>query len=313
MNTTRRKLDAKYIADAINAFDMRGIKSCPRLSLKLHSTFAIGGCCALAVFPENAEELVFALEQAQKYEMEYEVIGRASNILFSDDGYEGMIIFTSQMRQIFSKGKNCILADAGANLTSLSVKAAGWGLSGLEFACGIPGSCAGAVYMNAGAYGGEISEILEYSEYYDTVNKRFGILHNTEHNFSYRYSIYQDRKEMIITGACFKLACAPVDDIRATMDEYTRKRRSSQPHEYPNAGSIFKRPKGGFAAKMIDECGLKGLTVGGAQVSEKHAGFIVNKGNASSDDVLRLIEIVKERVYKSFGTELECEIRIIKQ
>ena len=313
MNTTQKKLDTKYITEAINAFDVRGIKSCVDLSLKDHSTFAIGGNCALAVFPTNADELAFALDLSQKYGIDHEVIGKASNVLFSDDGYDGMMIFTSQMKQIIIKSETCIAVGAGANLTSLSVKAANLGLSGLEFACGIPGSCAGAVYMNAGAYGGEVSDVLEYSEYYDTNQKRFGVLYNADHKFSYRHSIYQDRKDMIITGACFKLAPAPMDNIKATMDEYTQKRRASQPHEYPNAGSIFKRPEGGFAAKMIDECGLKGLAVGGAQVSEKHAGFIVNRGNATADDVLKLIEIIKERVYKSFGTELECEIRVIKQ
>ena len=167
--------------------------------------------------------------------------------------------------------------------------------------------------MNAGAFGGEIANVLEYSEYYDVENGKVGRLLPDEHRFSYRHSVYQDNRNLIIIGAGFKLAKSSEDEIRALMDEYTQKRKASQPHEYPNAGSVFKRPAGGFAAKMIDECGLKGLSVGGACVSKKHAGFIVNLGGATSSDVLALIDIIKENVLERFGVELECEIRIIKQ
>ena len=313
MNTIKGIPRKDMMTDIVSAFELRGVKACVDLPLDQYSTFAIGGKCALAVFPKNADELAFSLELADGCGMDSEVVGKGSNILFSDDGYDGMLVFTSQMRQIIHKGDGVICADAGANLTSASVKAAGWGLTGLEFACGIPGSCGGAVYMNAGAYGGEIADVLEYSEYYDTVHKKIRVLHRSEHDFSYRHSIYQRRKDLIITGVGFKLVRAPESNIRSLMDEYTKKRRASQPHEYPNAGSIFKRPESGYAAKMIDDCGLKGLSVGGAQVSEKHAGFIVNRGGATAKDVLALIEIIKEQVYKRFGVTLECEIKIIKQ
>ena len=311
MNMINEQLDKKRLTEMTELLDLRGVKCRVNISLKEYSTFAIGGKCALATFPKNVDELIFSLELAQRYESEFEVIGNGSNILFLDDGYSGMLIFTSQMKQISHNDAQRIVADAGANLTSVSVTAARRGLSGLEFACGIPGSCAGAVYMNAGAYGGEISNVLEYSEYYDICEKKLVIINAAEHKFAYRYSEYQNKKERVITRVGLKLSEGNADSIRATMDEYTKKRRASQPHEYPNAGSVFKRPEGGYAAKMIDECGLKGLTVGGAQVSEKHAGFIVNKGNASAKDVLCLIDIIKERVFRQFGVELECEIRII--
>ena len=166
--------------------------------------------------------------------------------------------------------------------------------------------------MNAGAYGGEISDVLEYSEYYDAEKGTFIKLSNAEHQFSYRKSIYSGNPGMIITEVGFKLMRDNIIDIKARMNENTLKRKMTQPFEYHNAGSTFKRPIGGFAAKMIDECGLKGLSVGDAQVSEKHAGFIVNKGNASSSDVLELISQIKAKVLDRFGVELECEIRIIE-
>ena len=311
MNIHPKERENKWIFKTINDLESHGIKSCTNLMLKEVSSFSIGGPCDLAVFPNNSTELIRSVEIALENNIDFETIGKASNILFSDAGYRGMLIFTSHMRQITHNGSGKIFAEAGANLTSISVRAAGWGLSGLEFACGIPGSCAGAVYMNAGAYGGEISDVLEYSEYYDVNQKRINIICGTDHDFSYRHSIYQNRKDLIITGAGFKLTSASMEIIRSAMEEYTQRRKSSQPHEYPNAGSIFKRPKDGFAAKMIDECGLKGLSVGGAQVSEKHAGFIVNRGNATASDVLTLIDVIKEKVFAEYGVELECEIRIM--
>ena len=281
------------------------------VSLKKYSTFRIGGPCDLAVFPKNKKELSRTIDMLRNDNVRFNVIGCGSNVLFDDGGYRGCLIFMLQMRQMRAKG-NCICACAGANLTAVSVKAARMGLSGLEFACGIPGSCGGAVCMNAGAYGGEISDVLEYSEYYDVDKKEFFILKNSEHGFSYRNSIYIAQKNMIVTEVGFRLVPDCPETIRSRMDENTLKRKMSQPHEYPNAGSIFKRPVVGFAAKMIDECGLKGIAVGDAQISEKHAGFIVNKGNATSSDVKALISIIKEKVFERFDVELECEIHLVK-
>ena len=311
MSMTQNNQETGWVQLITNELDSQGIKSRRDLPLKEVSTFAIGGPCALSVFPQNANELIFAADLAAKYSIKFEVVGKASNILFSDDGYRGMIIFTSQMKQISRKFTTDVFVEAGVNLTTASLRASVWGLSGLEFACGIPGSCAGAVYMNAGAYGGEISDILEYSEYYSITQNKILTVSKDEHKFSYRHSIYQDNKDMIIIGAGLRLSEGSIDEIRSKMNEYTQKRRTSQPHEYPNAGSIFKRPPEGYAAKMIDDCGLKGLTIGGAQISEKHAGFIVNRNNATARDVLTLINVIKERVLAQFGIELECEIRII--
>lgn len=303
--------DKKILAVAAELSSL-AIKVMYDVPLKKMSTFKIGGTCDLAVFPKNKEELITTINIASFYNIKYDVIGRGSNVLFGDNGYKGMLIFTSHMRHIDFKSDGLLIVGPGANITTVSMKAAMIGLADLEFACGIPGSCGGAVYMNAGAYGGEISDILEYSEYYDVVNRKIVRLENNEHNFSYRHSIYSDNKDMIITEVGFRLRKDKISDIEARMNENTIKRRMSQPHEYPNAGSIFKRPNGGFAAKMIDECGLKGLSCGDAQVSEKHAGFIVNKGNATASDVLLLIDKIKQAVYDHFGVELECEIRIIK-
>ena len=312
MNTLQKRPLSIIMSGLIAELEALNIKKECCVSLKRYSTFSIGGTGDVAVFPQSRNELASAVGLAKKYNIPYEVIGRGSNVLFPDDGYRGMIIFTSCMRQIHISDDGIIYADAGENITSLSMKAANAGLSGLEFACGIPGSCGGAVYMNAGAYGGEISDVLAYSEYYDTTEKTFKHLSASEHDFSYRHSIYADTPGMIITGAAFKLERENVSLIKERMNEYNKKRQSSQPHEYPNAGSIFKRPTNGYAAKMIDDCGLKGLTVGGAQVSEKHAGFIVNKGGATAENVLELISEIKDRVRASFGVELECEIKIIK-
>lgn len=281
------------------------------ISLKCYSTFRIGGLCDLAVFPKSKNELSFAIGLLKLSNIKFDVIGCGSNVLFCDEGYRGALVFMSQMRHIQSRG-SAIHAAAGTNLTAVSIKAARMGLSGLEFACGIPGSCGGAVCMNAGAYGGEISDVLEYSEYYDVDKNEFFVLNNAEHKFSYRNSIYIAHKNMIVTEVGFRLVPDNAAVIKERMDENATKRKMSQPHEYPNAGSIFKRPTSGFAAKMIDECGLKGLSVGDAQISEKHAGFIVNKGAATSSDVNNLISIIRERVSARFGVDLECEIHFIK-
>ena len=310
MNTTEKPITDIPVEELVDNFTSIGIETRTDILLSEFSSFRIGGPLAIALFPRSKNEFIKALDFSAESNVKCEVIGKGSNILFPDDGYNGIMIFTSRMKQINADG-NRIVAEAGANITSVCLRAAKESLSGLEFACGIPGSCGGAVFMNAGAYGGEIADVLEYSEYYDIYSKKLCRIDRGAHSFDYRKSIYSDQKNMIITEVGFKLESGNEELIRAKMDENTLKRRNTQPHEYPNAGSIFKRPQGMFAAKMIDECGLKGLRVGDAQVSEKHAGFIVNRGRATANEVMTLIEAIKERVYEKFGVMLECEIRII--
>lgn len=311
MKSTQKKLSKQDVPELVNTFNLQCIKTSQSLQLSKRSTFNIGGQCLLAVFPKSKKELISALNTVEEQSIKFDVIGNGSNILFPDGGYDGVMIFTSQMKQFCINPDGRISAASGSNLTVISKESAKRGLAGLEFACGIPGSCGGAVYMNAGAYGGEIADIIEYSEYYDINKKRLITLTKNEHCFSYRHSVYSDNSNRIITEVGFKLSPGISSAIKAKMDENMAKRRLSQPHEFPNAGSIFKRPEGFFAAKLIDDCGLKGLSIGGAQVSEKHAGFIVNKGGATAADVLALISEIKRRVLDRFGVELECEIKII--
>lgn len=296
---------------AYNELLLNNISAERGVCLANHSTFKIGGECDLAVFPTNKEELVLSLDILKKHNVKHRVIGRGSNILFADEGFDGALVFTSRMCAVSVNDKT-VYAESGATMKAVALAAAKAGLSGLEFAHGIPGSIGGGVYMNAGAYGGELSNALVYSEYYDTENNVFGRFEYDDHAFRYRHSVYSDRPELIVVGACFALESGDPEAIKGQIDEYMRKRKSTQPLEYPNAGSAFKRPVGDFAARLIDVSGLKGHSVGGAQVSEKHAGFIVNKGGATAADVLLLMENIKEVVYKKHGILLESEIEYVK-
>ena len=273
------------------------------------STFRIGGECAVGIFPGNKEEMIASVRAAVDHGVRYTVLGRGSNVLFPDSRYDGALIFTSRMAQIRPESET-IYAEAGVGLGALTGCAAENGLSGLEFAYGIPGSLGGAVFMNAGAYGGEMKDVTLYSDYYDPAADRVGRFSGDEQEFSYRKSVYCRRDDLVILGAAISLKRGNESDIRALMSENARKRREKQPSE-PSAGSTFKRPENRFAAQMIDECGLKGYTLGGAAVSEKHAGFIVNKGGATSKDVKELMEYVADRVFERFGIRLEKEIRFI--
>ena len=274
-----------------------------------YSTFKIGGISAFALFPISADELCMAINSARECGVKYEVIGNASNILFAFDRYEGALIFTSKIAECKIDGDR-IYAGAGVTLPHLSAVAKKAGLSGLEFACGIPGRIGGSVYMNAGAHGGAISDVLEYSDAFDA--KRCERLCIVDHKFDYRNSIYMQNKDLICLGASFKLTKSSENEIEEKMRQNTEKRKASQPLEYPSAGSYFKRPEGDFAGRLIEVCGLKGVRVGDAEVSEKHAGFIINRGNATYLDVLELEEKIKERVMSAYGVMLCREVRLIE-
>ena len=297
---------------AYNEFTLNKIEAEKNVSLANHSTFKIGGDCALAVLPKDRQELVRTIEVLHDHGIKHRVVGRGSNILFSDQGYSGAVVFVNKMCDVGRLNDGSVYADAGATLKSVANFALKGSLSGLEFAHGIPGSVGGAVYMNAGAYGGDIAGVLKYSNYYNVQTGECGRMEHSGHAFSYRHSIYAENKNLIILGACFELLPGERDEIKRVMEENALKRREKQPLEYPNAGSTFKRPLNGIAAQMIDECGLKGLSVGGAQVSQKHAGFIVNKGGATAKDVLLLVDEVKRRVLEKYGVELELEIEYVE-
>ena len=276
--------------------------------LSAHSTMRVGGPAALAAFPTGSAELSALIQRAKEASVRYIIVGNASNILFSDDGFDGLAIFTTAMRSVVWNGTR-VTAECGASLTGLAAAATKRGLSGLEFAFGIPGTVGGAVYMNAGAYGSQVSAVLTSSEYLqgDTVLSRSA----EEHRFGYRTSIYRSTDDIILSAE-FTLTPGDPEEIAAKAAKNMESRRSKQPLEFPNAGSVFKRPEGAFPGALIEEAGLKGLRIGGAEISEKHANFIVNRGNATASDILRLAETVQKEVYKRSGILLETEIIYIQ-
>ncbi len=277
--------------------------------LSEHSSFKVGGPADYAVFPKSESALCAVVDYCKCEKIKYTVIGNGTNVLFSDEGYRGVVIFTTHLKKI-RKNRNTIFAECGVSMTALANYAQKNGLTGLEFAYGIPGSVGGAVFMNAGAYDGEIKNVLQKSSYFDTsLSKRFD-LYNAGHKFAYRSSIYETNDNVILS-ATFELKPGDPLEIKAKMDGFMKARKEKQPLEYPSAGSTFKRCEGHYTAKMIDEAGLKGFSVGGACVSEKHAGFVINKGNATSKDIKELVAIIKEKIYEIHGINIEEEIRYI--
>ena len=278
--------------------------------LSKHSSFQIGGRADLAVFPTSRAQLIDALSILRESGLPTTVIGRGSNVVFSDEGYRGAIVFTYGCRGL-SVTDRTVDAECGVTLSAVAHAARGAELTGAEFAYGIPGTVGGAVFMNAGAYQGCMADICVRSEYFDMESGGVHVLLGDEQEFGTRESVYQRYPTRIILGARLCLSHGSGALIHAKMQELLEKRRSSQPLELPNAGSIFKRPVGYYAGKLIEDCGLKGRRIGGAEVSEKHAGFIVNRGGATAEDVKRLVELVRETVLRETGVELECEVRFL--
>ena len=258
--------------------------------------------------PENREELTEIIKLCRKENFPFFILGNGSNLLFTDDFHKGAFISTLKLTEI-SEENGVVTADAGVRLSSLCSFAASLSLSGLEELSGIPGTVGGAVYMNAGAYGGEIKDTLIKTVYLDE-NFNIREISNEEHGFDYRKSVFQQNSGIILS-ASFKLKQGNKAEIKEKTAELLKRRNEKQPLEYPSAGSTFKRPQGYFAGKLIEDSGLKGYTVGGAQVSEKHCGFIINKNNATSSDILSLIKYVQKTVYEKFEIELETEVKII--
>lgn len=284
--------------------------------LDRHSTFRIGGNADIAVFPKNEREIAITLDACTSQCVKYTVIGNASNVLFSDEGFRGAVIFTKRLVGVEieeTEDGACFTAFAGTPLAHIANLAAEREYEGLEFLHGIPATLGGAVFMNAGAFGSEISELLKSVRVYDTKNKMFIDLSPDKLDFSYRYSLFMKDSNIVCVSAKLFARSGIQKDIKTKMEEYKQKRLSSQPYTAASAGSYFKRPEGYFAAKLIDDCGLKGLRVGNAEVSQKHAGFIVNLGGATAKDVRALAAKVAEAVYEKYGVSLESEVRYIEE
>ena len=275
------------------------------------STFHIGGICPLAVFPSTEKQLVDTLSLLDSKDISFRVIGRASNTLFFDGTLDSVIVFTAGVCEV-SVEQGTVTAGAGVGLVALSRQVCDAGLSGLEFACGIPASIGGAVFMNAGAHGGSMADVLTQSRAYDRKSGRVLTLLRESHEFGYRSSIYMKDPSLVCLGATISLTAADRERIRQDMSRFTEARRKSQPTEKYSAGSYFKRPVGDFAGRLIEACGLKGVCVGDAQVSTKHAGFIINRGSATFDDVMRLEERVIQEVLLQTGVLLEREVEIVR-
>jgi UDP-N-acetylmuramate dehydrogenase len=268
-----------------------------------------GGKAKFIYLPSSINELKSAVSELRETNERFMLLGNGSNTLFSDEGYDGAVIITSKINNITVQGQR-LTAACGASLNSVAQCAADHSLSGLEFVFGIPGTVGGGVYMNAGAYCGELSDCFVQALCLAPDSKE-KLLTSKDMSFGYRKSVLSDN-EYILLNASFDLKNGNSGDIKANMDNYMRLRREKQPLEYPSCGSTFKRPDGCYAGVLIEQCGLKGYSIGGAAVSEKHAGFVINKSNASADDIIKLIEYVSERVFEKTGIRLEPEVRIIR-
>ncbi len=278
--------------------------------LARYTSFRIGGPAKRMAFPKDGSQMVLLIAFARSCGARPLVIGNGTNLLFPDAGVDRLVVNTREYAEVSIDAQGRVVAESGASLARTAVFAQQRGLTGLEFAHGIPGSVGGAVCMNAGAYGGEMRQVVESASvlFPDEGLKR---LRGEELSFSYRHSLLADRPDAVVLSAVFALSAGEPEEIRSKMDELMTRRKASQPLEYPSAGSTFKRPEGYFAAALIDECGLKGLTVGGAQVSEKHAGFVINRGGATCADVTALMAEIQRRVWKEKGVRLEPEVKVI--
>ena len=273
-----------------------------------HIYFRVGGPADILVTPVNEEQVVNTLKLCREYNVPYFILGNGSNILVKDGGISGVVIKFNKLNKITTEG-NCVTAQSGALLKDVSKAALENNLRGFEFACGIPGSIGGAVFMNAGAYDGEMAHVIKSARVIDE-NCNIKNLTKEELELGYRSSIVM-KKGYVVIEATVELESGEYASIKDKIDDLTNRRESKQPLEYPSAGSTFKRPEGYFAGKLIQDSGLKGFSIGGAAVSEKHSGFVINKGGATAKDVLDVIAHVQKTVKENFDVELHTEVRII--
>lgn len=273
--------------------------------MRAHTTFKIGGEADIFIIPASPAALIYAVKKCNELEIPYFILGNGSNLLVSDGGIEGAVIRLSGINSIISDGEK-ITCGAGAMLSSVCLKALSLSLTGLEFAYGIPGTAGGALYMNAGAYGGQTADVIESAECL-TASGEIKTLKKEDMRLGYRSSVFK-KGGLIIISLTLALKKGDKTEIKAEMDDLLNRRKQKQPLEYPSAGSTFKRPEGYFAGALIEKNGLKGLTVGGAQVSEKHAGFVINRGGATAADVKALIGKIQKKVFENDGVMLEPEV-----
>ena len=279
------------------------------LLLKDHSTMRVGGIAKRACFPDTVEDLCKAVWECSMENEKFIIVGNCSNIVFPDDGYNGTVIFTYKLKGITVEGTR-LTALCGEKLTAVAKAAADASLAGLEFAYGIPGTVGGGVFMNAGAYGGEIKDCLSSVRVLD-LNGEISMLPAESLELGYRHSILME-KDLFVLDATFDLVRGDREQIKSKNEENMHKRSDKQPLDMPSCGSAFKRPEGHYAGALIEQCGLKGFSIGGAQVSEKHAGFIVNTGDATAADIENLIKHIQNTVFENTGVTLTPEIRILK-
>lgn len=280
------------------------------VSMAQYTSFKAGGAADMMVLPQDVEELKIALDVLNLDGTPYMVMGNGSNILVRDGGFKGVIIKMGDAFDYVIRNEERLLCGAGTLLSVIAKEAAAASLAGFEFASGIPGSIGGAVFMNAGAYDGEMSQILDKVRVVSRDGSKDFYLTAEELDMGYRHTLLHETGD-VVTEVVLKLEEGNESLIRARIVELTKKRNAKQPVSFPSAGSFFKRPTGYFAGKLIQDAGLKGLTVGGAQVSELHSGFIINRGDATATDILQLMEIVQAKVFDDFGVKLEPEVRIV--
>lgn len=293
-----------------NLAEILGCEARQNEPMSKHTSFKIGGNADAYIKVNNLSKLSTILKECKDSDVDYMILGNGSNVLVSDEGIRGVVIrLDGDFRKITLVDDTTIFCGAGATLAYLCKFALNCGLTGLEFAWGIPGTVGGAVFMNAGAYDGEMKNVV-HSVSHISPSGEIGRIEKENLNFGYRTSVYRNNN-MIITGITLKLKKGNSDEIRARMDDFMSRRSSKQPLEYPSAGSVFKRPEGNFAGALIEQCGLKGKSCGGAQVSEKHAGFIINKSNATAKNVRDLISEIQTTVSDKTGYNLECELIIL--
>lgn len=286
----------------------------PQLNIKFHHPLSdysytkTGGNADAIVFPKNRQEVIDVMQWINQEGVPCTILGNLSNLIVRDGGIRGVVIILTDMNEIHVDG-NDIYMDSGASIIDVSRTAYDHGLTGLEFACGIPGSVGGAVFMNAGAYGGEIKDLPVQVEAINQAGELVTYT-NEDLDFSYRYSVFQENGEIIIGT---KLTLQPGDsaEIKSKMDEFTHLRETKQPLEYPSCGSVFKRPEGYYTGKLIQDAGLQGHRIGGAEISRKHAGFIINVGGATATDYVNMIEYIQETIWNLNQVRLETEVRVI--
>ncbi len=279
-------------------------------SMSKHTSFKVGGNADMLVYPKTTQALIDVVKKLTM-QCNFCVIGNGSNLLIADEGISGAVIKTTAMEPEISLNETTIRCSAGTALSKLCITAMENSLTGIEFAYGIPGTVGGAIFMNAGAYGGEIKDVLVNVTHINTSTGITEIIPADKLDLSYRHSFYSANNNYIILSAEFKLKNGVQSEIKTKMNDLMSKRKEKQPLDFPSAGSTFKRPEGFFAGALIEECGLKGFSIGGAQVSEKHAGFIINKNKATAADIKNLINEVIKTVKEKTGVTLETEVKII--